>query len=515
MSRGFGATHGVGSTDKIVTAVTTHPALRTRAMWAHATGSGGGSIGYFYGKGNASAVDEGLFWNRLVDNNLLSYVNNGPGGLTRWDVSNAGDAIVANGAWFHIAVVHNANDVDNTPIIYVNGVARTVVKGTDTADGAATTNSVGYCIGNRQLNSDRNWDGFLAEFAVYNAQLSAAQIEDLASGRSPEFVAPANLIEYVPMRAADTTVISAIAGNPTVTGTAAQSEHPTMFGPTLIIPTVTGITENTATVGVTTGSTAGTLYWYVSTSATPPSRSNLIDGTGAADYGAILAPVADANTDSAAGLTAGTTYYVHWLHAGEIYDSAILTSDSFQTSTASGSPAVLSSPGFSNVGGTTATVSVDTDKNTGTLYWFVSTSASPPSAANLKSGTGAARFGNTASINTGQNNFSVTSLNYATAYYAHFIQNDDDGDSNIVSTAVFTTEPEPTPTPTPEPTPAPEGSISMPGTVTPAGMAAWMNEVNARLNALGAVPAGASVVLATDDQAVADANPDRTFIVIE
>jgi uncharacterized repeat protein (TIGR02059 family) len=71
------------------------------------------------------------------------------------------------------------------------------------------------------------------------------------------------------------------------------------------------------------------------------------------------------------------------------------------------------------------------------------------------------------------------------------------------------------PAPPPEPPPVPDGFIAMPGTVTPAGMAAWMNEVNARLNALGTVPAGASVVLATDDQAVADANPDRTFIVIE
>ena len=87
-----------------------------------------------------------------------------------------------------------------------------------------------------------------------------------------------------------------------------------------------------------------------------------------------------------------------------------------------------------------ADLSVSTDEGNGMLYWFVSTSATPPSASTLKAGTGAVDFGNQAVSGTGVQNATADSLTAATAYYAYFLHADTVGnESNIVSDG-FTTD---------------------------------------------------------------------------
>ncbi len=102
---------------------------------------------------------------------------------------------------------------------------------------------------------------------------------------------------------------------------------------------------------------------------------------------------------------------------------------------------VLTSPTDAANGSTGATLSVTTDEGNGTLYWFVSTSATPPSATNLKTGTGATASGTQAVSGTGVQNVSATGLTASTAYYAHFLHRDAAGnDSAIVSGNGFTTD---------------------------------------------------------------------------
>lgn len=101
---------------------------------------------------------------------------------------------------------------------------------------------------------------------------------------------------------------------------------------------------------------------------------------------------------------------------------------------------ILSSPTGAQTGTTTATLGVTTDEANGTLYSFVSTSATPPSAATLKAGTGAV-FANSQTITTtGAKTASATGLTASTAYYVHWLHRDAAGnDSGIVSSASFTT----------------------------------------------------------------------------
>lgn len=108
---------------------------------------------------------------------------------------------------------------------------------------------------------------------------------------------------------------------------------------------------------------------------------------------------------------------------------------------AAGNPSapVLSSPTDTVLPSNAADLSVTTDKGQGTLYWFVSTSATPPSAANLKAGTGAVAYGSQAVTSTGAQDITATGFSASTTYYSYFLHNDGTQDSSIAATDGFTT----------------------------------------------------------------------------
>lgn len=106
----------------------------------------------------------------------------------------------------------------------------------------------------------------------------------------------------------------------------------------------------------------------------------------------------------------------------------------------------LTSPSATKTGSTTATGAVTTDKANGTLYWVLTTSATPPSAAQVKAGqndTGAAaaKSGSQAVSATGVQNLSYTALTAATTYYAYYMHEDaSSNQSNVAAAASFTTD---------------------------------------------------------------------------
>lgn len=119
---------------------------------------------------------------------------------------------------------------------------------------------------------------------------------------------------------------------------------------------------------------------------------------------------------------------------------AVLTiggvSDTYTVTTAGvdSTAPTLSSPSDAANGSTAGTLAVTTDEGNGTLYWFVSTSGTPPSAANLKTGTGAVSYGNQAVTGTGVQNVAATGLTASTAYYAHFLHTDAAANDSAIAT---------------------------------------------------------------------------------
>jgi len=103
---------------------------------------------------------------------------------------------------------------------------------------------------------------------------------------------------------------------------------------------------------------------------------------------------------------------------------------------AGASTPVLSSPSVTSITQTGATVNYSTDTG-GTAYIYKSTSATPPSTADLKAGTGAVYAAN-ASVASGARSFTTSGGSADTLYYWYVILNDGDDDSNVLSGS-FTT----------------------------------------------------------------------------
>lgn len=218
--------------------------------------------------------------------------------------------------------------------------------------------------------------------------------------------------------------------------------------PTLSSPTDTASGTTTAALGVTTNEGNGTLYWVVSMSATPPSAAqvkagNDHTGSAAADSGlqAVSGTGVQSISGGATGLSAGTTYYAHFMHEdAATIQSSVSTADGFTTDTI---PAVLSAPLALPLGDTSGYVGVTTDIGAGTLYWVLTTSATPPSAAQVKAGqdhtgSAAAAADDQSVSGSGAQSATATGLSSNTAYYAYFVQ-DNGADSNVAAAAVFTT----------------------------------------------------------------------------
>ncbi|MEW8139328.1 MAG: heparin lyase I family protein [Candidatus Thiodiazotropha endolucinida] len=100
----------------------------------------------------------------------------------------------------------------------------------------------------------------------------------------------------------------------------------------------------------------------------------------------------------------------------------------------------LTSPTLTSAGQNTMQGTVDTDTDTGTLYAYWSTSATPPSATDLKAGTGAAWSGNQAITSTGTKTFNATGLVAGTTYYAHFLHDNSGSESDISTSAGVATD---------------------------------------------------------------------------
>ena len=94
---------------------------------------------------------------------------------------------------------------------------------------------------------------------------------------------------------------------------------------------------------------------------------------------------------------------------------------------------------------TSALLRVVTDQSTGTLYWVITDSATPPSVAQIKAGQnhlGAAAIdaGSQAVSGLGTQDVSSSGLTEETSgYYAYFVHTTGSGDSNVAASDTFAT----------------------------------------------------------------------------
>ncbi len=159
MSRAFGATHGAGTSDIVRTSLTTHSTKSSTSLWTYRNGDGGASVGWMYGK---TTTDAEWFFNDGLGGTTYQFNRQWTGTLGAWTFTRPGPT-----AWHHILIVYDASVDANHPVVYLNGEIVTVTRISAPSGSPATTTS-GYDIGNRGVDSARNWDGRLHHFTRWH-----------------------------------------------------------------------------------------------------------------------------------------------------------------------------------------------------------------------------------------------------------------------------------------------------------------------------------------------------------
>lgn len=294
-ARGFGATYGAGTTDGFALADLPGVTGRTLAGWLWQNGTGGGAAGRVL---NANSVSDR--WN-ANDASTMAVNTSWTSGAHNVTYPNGG-----TGAWHHHAVTITATTIQ----AYVDGSSVTTTVSSNTASGSLTT-WASFSAGNRTSDGARNWDGMLAQIAVWDRVLSADEIAALAKGFSPHHF-PGSLVLYLPMDRAGTNFARNQAA-PTITGTLVREESPKIILPVgLFLPPNGGaappsgelasVTVNDGLALVAGG--AAHRVDFVGTSTTWNSGTPTIT----VDHGTLGAITVDSDTTAHANYTPHATY---------------------------------------------------------------------------------------------------------------------------------------------------------------------------------------------------------------
>jgi hypothetical protein len=285
MARGFGATRGSASTDRIATALTSHSSTRTFAFWLKVNSYT--DLMRIFAKHNATEVER-LAYEAGLGN--LAYTRFRTGTAGQW-VINA--ATISTGTWAHYAVTYDDSATTNNAVWYRNGA--TISQTNQSPTGTVLTSADPYWWGNRQSDAGRVTNGDLAEMGIWDAILTAAEIKALANGWRASRIRPASLVSYID---AIRDVRDEKAGAPTVTGTAVR-EHPIFIGDSDILLPNKGAGLRTLTLTADYGSLA-----------LSGQTANLLKGSAlTAEYGAFALTGQDATLDAQL-LTPAPTEYV-------------------------------------------------------------------------------------------------------------------------------------------------------------------------------------------------------------
>lgn len=187
---GFGSTYGAGSTDgvKETTSITEGPNV-TFSEWFVFHGAGGSNFGIlFTDNANVTAlVPAGVATSLEFQQHFSGSLGNG-----QWTFP-----VSTSTSWQHVCLVYNNSATTNNPIVYLNGSTASVTT-VNVPIGTAVTNWTSYTNGNVDAHNQA-WDGKLADFAMWNAQLTANECKALSRGASPLKIRKANLLVYNPL----------------------------------------------------------------------------------------------------------------------------------------------------------------------------------------------------------------------------------------------------------------------------------------------------------------------------
>jgi hypothetical protein len=166
ITKGFGATSGTGTTDRIATGVLVPYSTGFRSIVSHryANTTGGGGFGRIFnpaGSNGISANDECMFPNSATNGMMYSKA-----GAAAWQW--APTSVLSASVWACDGVTHDQRSTGITPVMYLDGVSVAV---TAFAAGSGSYPTIGgftLDLGNRSTDSARIWDGMLGPLLIFD-----------------------------------------------------------------------------------------------------------------------------------------------------------------------------------------------------------------------------------------------------------------------------------------------------------------------------------------------------------
>ena len=150
-----------------------------------------------------------------------------------WDIPSAD-------TWHHLTIAYDYGSVDNNPDVRIDGVVQSLTE-LNTPAGTLASETETLCIGCREQDTARTWNGRLAMFGLWSRVLTTGELVALAGGYTPAFF-PRGLVGNWDLMGRVSPEPNRVAGNSgTVTGTA-HVEHPRVIypatSPVITVPAV-------------------------------------------------------------------------------------------------------------------------------------------------------------------------------------------------------------------------------------------------------------------------------------
>ncbi len=166
----------------------------TVSFWFNAAGYGEISFGRIFFKGSDASNDAStqLFLINSTGQKELKLYRSWDGANGQWTITP-----IELDTWYNFVVTYNEDSVANNPIMYLNGVSKTVTEAVTPSGSVVSDAANNLYIGSRV--TDREFDGRIAEVAIWDVILTADEAAILSKGYSPLFVRPQNLVAYWPL----------------------------------------------------------------------------------------------------------------------------------------------------------------------------------------------------------------------------------------------------------------------------------------------------------------------------
>lgn len=208
------ARKGDGVDDKMVSAALTLPSQYTVSFWYQNAAAPGNAV-----------YDQPFAWNSSFNQGIgFSWDHITAGSRQAWwnydgnyDEAKYTSTFSAD-TWYHLCATYDGTNLK----AWLNGTNEaTTASGAPADSGSETINVFASAGGGSSFD-----DGVVAELGVWNDDLTAGEIAELAKGKSPITVRPANQLHYYPIWGRNSPEIDLVGGNNlTVTGTTVVA-HP-------------------------------------------------------------------------------------------------------------------------------------------------------------------------------------------------------------------------------------------------------------------------------------------------